>query len=313
MPNPSKLAQAQQALHLTAQLLRVQDALDRASIPFLTFKGPTLSLSLYGDLGTRSYGDIDILLSATRVIEAKNELTKLGYHPHLEVDDKQLAWLTTFLNEYAMISDSAMVEIHWSVVRPGYRFSLTYEDLAPHQTTTTIAGRTIPVLKNEAMLVVLAVHGSKHGWSRRSWLTDFADLALGEKALDWNLVFEIATKHAATRFLAQASWLTKNELGRVLPAQLQRRLQPDPIARVAAKLAKRSADEGKQNYLSYVAAMSDARSRFRAFRELFIDPTPLDCQLVDLPESLFPLYHAVRPIRLIGKHVFKLRHRPWSA
>jgi len=97
-----------------------------------------------------------------------------------------------------------------------------------------------------------------------------------------------------------------------LPPVLRDRIDADPVARAAARIAKQAGERGDQSYVSYVAAMSDTRSRIRALEELFVDPTPLDCQLVDLPKPLFPLYHAVRPIRLIGKHVFKLKHRPWS-
>ena len=97
-----------------------------------------------------------------------------------------------------------------------------------------------------------------------------------------------------------------------MPTVLRDRIDADPVARAAARIAKQAGERGDQSYVSYVAAMSDTRSRIRALEELFVDPTPLDCQLVDLPKLLFPLYHAVRPIRLIGKHVFKLKHRPWS-
>lgn len=309
MPDPADLANAQRALLLTAALLRVQEAFDAAGIPFLAFKGPTLSLSLYGSLGARTFGDIDVILPAHRVVEARRLMAGMGYTPHIDVTDEQLAWLTTFLNEYAMLGKGSMVELHWSVVRPGYRFSLSYEDLAPYKTTLAVADRSVPTLRAEAMVVVLAVHGAKHGWSRRSWLTDFADLALGKRAPDWDEVFAIAAQHRATRFVLQAAWLARHELHRSLPEQLEQRLARDRMAGVAARMARRSPQEGVRSYLSYVVAMSDVRSRFRAFEELFVDPTPLDCQLVDLPKRLFPLYHAVRPIRLFGKHLLG-RGRP---
>ncbi len=307
MPNPVDLAQAQRSLLLTAALLRVQDAFEAARIPFLAFKGPTLSLALYGSLGARSYGDIDVLLPADRVVEARRLLVELGYKSELDVTDEQLAWLTTFLNEYAMRGESSFVELHWSVVRPGYRFSLRYEDLAPYATTTIIAGKSVPTLRDEALIVVLAVHGAKHGWSRTSWLTDFADLALGDRRIDWDEVFAIAGRHGATRFVLQGAWLVRNELHRALPQRLERWVERDRLAGVAARMARRSPREDLHSFLSYVVAMSDGRSRWRAFQEIFVDPTPLDCQLVTLPRRLYPLYHAVRPIRLVGKHVFRLR------
>lgn len=310
------VAQAQHALRLTGELLRASDALDEAGIPFLTFKGPTLSLSLYGDVGTRRYGDVDLLLPARRVVEARRVLAGLGYRPYLDVTDRQLAWATTFLNEYAMVKDGVMVELHWAVVRPGYRFSLTYEDLEPYRTTTELGGRQLPVLRDEALLVVLAVHGSKHGWSRRSWLTDFSDLGLGEASVDWSEVLSIAEKHGATRFVLQAARLAERELGAAIPPVLREGIARDRGARVAAEMVAVAAGAPRERYrsfLSYMAAMSDTSSRVRAVRELLVDPTLLDCQLVDLPERLYPLYHAVRPVRLLGKYVFRLRHRPWSA
>ena len=303
------LAQAQHALRLTGELLRASDALDEAGIPFLTFKGPTLSLSLYGDVGTRRYGDVDLLLPARRVVEARRVFAGLGYRPYLDVTDRQLAWATTFLNEYAMVNEGVMVELHWAVVRPGYRFSLAYEDLEPYRTTTALAGRLLPVLRDEALLVVLAVHGSKHGWSRRSWLTDFADLGLGEASVDWAEVLSIAGKHGATRFVLQAARLAERELGAAVPPVLGEGIARDRGVRIAAAMAARAPREGYRGFLSYMAAMSDTSSRLRALREVFVDPTLLDCQLVDLPERLYPLYHAVRPVRLLRKHISRLRPR----
>lgn len=297
---------ARRGLYLTSQLLRVHDALSAAGVPSIAFKGPTLSFTLYGDFASRDYLDIDVLVPRVSLISARRAIEGLGFRPILEVTESQLMWMTRFLNEYAFYGDDTVIELHWSIMRPGYSFALSYEALSTYRSTMEVAGRMLPVLRPEALLVVLAVHGSKHSWTRRTWLTDFALLAGQHTGIDWGLVFAIANEHGASRFLLQAAWLVKHHLHEPIPKALDRAMALDPAARAAGRLARRSLLRGRQSHLSHLAAMSDQRSRLRVLRKYCTDPTLVDCRLVLLPASLYPLYYFVRPLRLFGKQILRL-------
>jgi hypothetical protein len=131
--------------------------------------------------------------------------------------------------------------------------------------------------------------------------------------VNWDLVLALAARHHATRFVLQGAWLAREELGRPLPYLLTSRLARDRTAVAAARLARRSwSQSAALSYASYALAMGDLRSRATAVREVFIDPTPLDCEVVDLPRPLFSLYYGVRPVRLVFKHVLRKHGRPWG-
>lgn len=314
MAEPKRLAEVQRALRLTALLLEIAGVLERAGVEFIAFKGPTLSLLLYGDFATRAYGDLDLLVSPDDLVRAHGALTEVDFEPDFEVGDAQLRWLANQHNEFGLVRNGARVELHTAVVRPGYRFSLSFEDLMPHQINVQVAGRVLPVLRNEALAVVLAVHGAKHAWSRRSWIEDFAKLAFGSVAIDWEQILAFADQQCATRFVLQGAWLARLVFEVSLPPIVEQRLRNDPAGRFSARFAKSVGPRGSDSLtlLAFTLGMSDRASRLRVVQQLFVDPSPLDCQLVDLPEPLFPLYHAVRPLRLLVKHVLRVRRPLWG-
>ena len=60
-------------------LARVGAVLDAAGIPWLVFKGPVLSSSMYCDPGMRRYSDLDVLVPPDRFAEAVAAMEAAGY------------------------------------------------------------------------------------------------------------------------------------------------------------------------------------------------------------------------------------------
>src|ERR1041385_2527918 len=52
----------ERCLALAGELTRIVSALTAHGIPSISFKGPTLALMAYGDLGLRQFTDLDILI-----------------------------------------------------------------------------------------------------------------------------------------------------------------------------------------------------------------------------------------------------------
>jgi hypothetical protein len=50
-------------MKMTAELLRILDALKEAGIKAMPLKGPVLAQQLYGDVALRQFSDLDILVA----------------------------------------------------------------------------------------------------------------------------------------------------------------------------------------------------------------------------------------------------------
>src|SRR6266487_5173379 len=67
------------ALHLMSELLRITKTLEGSGICAVGFKGPLLSLSAYGEIGLRQFGDLDILIKEQDFRRARSLLESEGY------------------------------------------------------------------------------------------------------------------------------------------------------------------------------------------------------------------------------------------
>ena len=65
-------------LLMTGYLTRVLSLLRKHDIPAMPFKGPVLSITLYGNSALRTFGDIDVLIQRQHLIHAVQILAKIG-------------------------------------------------------------------------------------------------------------------------------------------------------------------------------------------------------------------------------------------
>jgi len=63
----------------TGVLIGILDRFDKEGIPALPLKGPFLGYWLYGNLTTRSFRDIDILIPKNKLLEVMQILNAMGY------------------------------------------------------------------------------------------------------------------------------------------------------------------------------------------------------------------------------------------
>ena len=78
-------------LLLTGELLKIIELLEARGIAAVPFKGPTLALWAYGDVGRREFGDLDILVKKPDVPAIRNLLVSEGFTPRPELNAVQQA------------------------------------------------------------------------------------------------------------------------------------------------------------------------------------------------------------------------------
>jgi len=294
------------SLELAGELVRLTRVLEAAGMRVIPYKGPTVALQGYGDLSVRQFEDLDFLVPPSDLDRAIAVVQAQGYdlYPRLTPARKRSFYASECECWLANADETVTVELHWSVRERLYGLDPSLEAMFSRCSRLRIAGGTVPGLAPEDLLLVLAAHGIKHAWHRLKWIRDVAGVVDRHPTLDWDAVFQGAARLRAERLVLLPLLLSELLLGLPLPEPVacragehDRRLALD----VARLLLATEGEEpsASHRHTLYLRARPALRDRLRYLREVAFTPTMADWDAVHLPDPLFPLYHAVRPIRLL--------------
>lgn len=104
------------ALRQAGACMEVVKGLEQAGIPTLPLKGVALSWRLYGDIGVRHSGDIDLLIDPDQVSPAVQVLTQMGYVPTFALPQSALHWRERMRSVHHVNFThprGAYLELHW--------------------------------------------------------------------------------------------------------------------------------------------------------------------------------------------------------
>ena len=134
------------ALFLASELSRILNALESCGIPAYPFKGPALSVMLYGDPARRQSKDLDILIPKERVRRAIDCLDTLGYGARTSLAGNRLAAhrRTEYELQFFRRDGKLTVELQWAVV-PGF-FGFDHEKLGIWSRLEIAPGTAMPFL-----------------------------------------------------------------------------------------------------------------------------------------------------------------------
>ena len=294
-------ASAARSLYLAGELISLVKAFGVAEIPVLPHKGPLLAQAAYRDLALRDFNDLDLLVHPADLPRAITLLAELGYQPAAE-----LAWLSPtallrWTGEMSYASPRGVtVDLHWRLTPSHYTVQLDPEILWRHQTSLTIAGSQLPTLSTEALLLLLSVHGAKHGWEAMGWVADIAWLLDANPGVKWDAVMDLAAETQCERVVELAASLVKAVFEGATPD---------------SRLCRRVLDRWYNGPLesprspelfSFAAALAGHRGdSLKHLLGVTFCPTEIDWRERRLPESLFWLYAPLRIARLTGKYLLK--------
>lgn len=240
---------------LSGELEQVTQTLEEAGIPVVSFKGPTLAHTAYGNGAVRPCADLDVLVSKAQVQHAHELLRARGYsheaqlsptqeRAHLHVDSVFNLWRPAPESLVESFPEGFALELHWAITSPCLPFDLTFEDLAPRLGWMELPGANgsgsaprVRTLAPPDLLLILAVHGAKHLWERLLWLCDIAQLLEQTPDLDWDALLRDAHERGIERMTALALSLTRDVMGARLPREVENWLSGQPQAlRLASRL-----------------------------------------------------------------------------
>ena len=300
---------------LTEELLELLHLFEVHGIPAIPYKGPTLAASIYGDLTLRQVSDLDILIRKEDMLKARDLLVPLGYRPQYELTHAQAATYQKSQYELLLIrnKDRMIVELKWEIVDRFFSFPMDYECLWERLKPTSLAGKEVLTFSPEDLLLILCVHGAKHLWTNLIWVCDVAELLRVCKGLDWEWVMRQASTPGGQRMLLLGLFLAKSLLGAPLPEEIRTQVEADPAVKgLAGQVQQRlfQTSNGSspglwESSIFHLKARERLKDRIWYCNRLAMSTTPGDWNIRSLPDSLFPLYYLIRPIRLAGKYGLK--------
>jgi hypothetical protein len=294
---------AGRTLLLTAELFRLLEIFEAASIPLVLFKGPALAWSLYETPALREMTDLDVLVRPRDADRAIGLLRSHGYRPRFSCVD------TRFFATYQEMpfdreDGRVAVDLHWGLLPRFFPLdaSAFFERLAP----VPIAGRQVPTFCPEDLLLFLCVHGSKHGWTSLGWLCDVARL-IDRCAVNWDDVLARAQASHVSRCLLLGLTLARDLLGAAAPELPQEAL----AASAREQLMNGSGDVSMRFQLALLERLTD---KVRFWQPVLgLAPYAEDFESLHIPASLFPVYYLAAPLRLAVKRGLRAARRLLSS
>jgi hypothetical protein len=172
----------------------------------------------------------------------------------------------------------------------------------------------VPTLAPNDLVLYLAVHSAKHGWTSLGWVSDFDRTVHAMDDADLPAMLEAARGSGCLRMLLLAIALAADLLGAPIPPAFADALRRDrAVAPLVAGIERRlfaSVGMRAHLYSEWVVPLrtiTDPRGRLRHVADRALTPNVDDFDFLPLPRVLHPLYYAVRPFRLAwqqGRRLF---------
>lgn len=308
---------AQRMLELTGELLEIVWLLEEHGVPSVPYKGPALAAQLYGNLALRQRGDLDLVVRRADVRRARELLAGRGYRPRYPLSRGVEAFMLRSRYHETFVGSRAVVELHWAFTNRDVAFSLDLDALLPRLKQLPLGGHFVNVFAPEDLLLILCVHGAKHGWDRLEWLCGVAELVRSGE-VECAAVLEMATRLGVRRMLLLGLGLAHDLLEAPLPQQVLQQVRSDrPVGRLRGEVAGRllagermRVDESGNLDVFRLRLRERRRDRLRFVLDRIMTPSnPAKWAAVAIGRYYLPLHAVLRPWQLIGKLATRLRRR----
>jgi hypothetical protein len=299
------------SLFLASELSRILRAFESSGIPAYPFKGPALSVMLYGDPARRQSKDLDILIPKEALHRAMKVLDAQGYKAQNALDGARLSAhrRTEYEAAFFRRDGKLQVELQWAVV-PAY-FGFDHERLGiwSRLEPRTWNGRVYPVLPPEETLLMLCVHGAKHLWCKLGWIADVAGLLNSPVPPDLTRTLELAGRCGVMRLLCTGLLLAERLAGAQLPREVSARIDADLMVAVLARQAREVIEKTPVNpdidparYLFYLKSKDRRLDQLLFAGRLMASLAAGEWNPSALPDVLSPFYYLFRPLHMAGRH-----------
>jgi hypothetical protein len=294
---------------LAQELTRLLEQFKTKGIRALAYKGPTLTISVYDDIGLRQFGDLDILINTDDVAEACELLTKLDYKrriPSLSPAREQI--FIHMHHEHGFISSDQLVyvDLHWALSTRRFPFELEPAGLFERAEHITLANSNIEHISAQDMLLLLCMHISKDLWRKLVWICDIDRLVRTTNDIDWESLLQQSESSHCKRMLYLALLISNELLRTPVPDSILQAARTQSLVnqgQIALHLCLRDEipDKNYRQCLAiepFILPLCDTYTdRFRYVMRGLVRPSESDLIRFNLPAYLHFIYYFITPVR----------------
>ena len=177
----------------------------------------------------------------------------------------------------------------------------------------TLAGRPVPTLSREDTVLALCAHGAKHAWDILGLVADVAAMVATSPDLDWHAIAARSEALGAGRMVRLGLRLAHDLLAAPVPSTALAARDPTAAAlarEVTERLRGRATAELgiAETMRFHLRCLPRWRDRWR-YLLLTFTPTSADWEALPEPAWLFPVWYAIRPVRLAWGALARRRRR----
>jgi hypothetical protein len=295
---------------LTGEMVRLLELFETNQIPAAPYKGPAIGVGIYGNSALRQFADLDIMVAEKDVWRATELLIERGYDAHFTIPARKqssfvrLSYVRLFQHETERIT----VELHWRLAPRFFGAPFDSSKLWNSARRIELQGSSVRVPVAEDLVLMLCIHGAKDCWEKLEWVSGLAELIRSEPQLNWNELLNQAKEIGCRAIVLLGLALAHDLLDAPVPAGVFAELGPRKridalVAQVTSRFFSEAAPMSLTARVKFHLALKDSLfDKFRYCVRLALTTTPVDWELIHLPEFASFLYLPLRALRLLKKY-----------
>lgn len=296
-------------------LFRIIELFKSRGIRTISFKGPLLAFSVYGDIAKRQFYDLDLLVSEEQFGKASRILQQEGF--------KKVLW-NDAESHYQDPSSKLIIDLHRKVTESNwFPIAFDFDLLWSRGKTIQIANNEIRTFSPEDSLIVLCVEMIKdacEGQNRLAKLCDIAESLRSNEHINGIYLTSESRRLGIHRIVSVAVSLAMDMLDAPIPSTIRAGIEDSRRTRALCdQIKKQLFQEDHPNWGQWNQASDFKAARIRyhwMVRERLqhrmipylrpLLPNDRDRDLIALPPYLGFLYFGIRPVRIIVEHLFRV-------
>jgi|TARA_B100000315_G_scaffold255024_1_gene297344 hypothetical protein len=201
------------------ELMRLDSRMREVGVEALHYKGATTALRMYPALGSRTFHDMDFIVSPGQVQRVCTQLEADGYQNKQQPTDRERRIFEKELKEYLYLKDGFNIEPHWRFTPRRYAFDLELDAIRRRDVKLDDhAGLLAPGPEDSLVLMMLV--GASGFWKRLQMLSDIAACTHTFSTLDWHWLRAEMQRLRARRILLLSALLSHELCAAVIPDDL---------------------------------------------------------------------------------------------
>lgn len=298
------------SLLLTGELIRLIKLLNENGIDAIPYKGPALAVKLFGSLALRQFCDLDILVRESDVWEASRLIEAQGFEPDYLIPQKKRAGFVRqdYVQLFRRDAGRTLVELHWGIAPRFFAVRFDADTMWARLEPLSVQGATVFMPCPEDLLLMLCVHGARHGWEKLEAVGSVAELLRRQQDFEWERVWQTSREMHCRHMLMFGLLLAHGLFDVPLPPQAAAMSRSRTLLAMAGNVVRDfCADEVQSRSVSrqfafHLRLKDSATDQVRHGVGQVLTTTPADWAATRPLGSWSFAYPLVRAIRLARKY-----------